>query len=560
MPSTEHGTHIRLAQLLLNGGNENTMTAALLPTINELLPSRVQAIFDVSQDGGRPDVTLRTSNGGLVGYIEVKRPETLADAFTIRPDGTYQVERYRRDGVPILLTDGLRYFNVSDPAVWNPSTFGGLLSHPFASFSDPAKDAESEQSLRALLAIGTLTRPRYSLSTAPLAMAAMVSRINDSHTESLEAAWSAARAYLGLTSEGRELGGGEVGEIVAFTLLAIAANLPALDNAGFVDAATREWNDSVVWRVHELPDALRGCLRDFREADSESRGTLLGSGGWVIVRSIAASLLENGRLSWERLSSLWDDYLGIAGQRATLGSWQTPPAVARYQTAQVSAALRSFGYGGFSDPHVTAIDPCCGTGVYLQEVATAVQHEIGSAAGLSRTDTSPARLLGCDISPAAVAAAHIRLSAQGVRPSLYMADTLRASPRAAATHRQRMSLSPCSTPTTPRCSALSRTRSDTTTPRCANGRAEALAAIRSSPLSATRRTSGQGSTRLTTRTARGTMSTSTCGARAPAAVARCRIRSSRSLRGHSGSHDWDTRASTTHRLAAWSRSSRTAPG
>lgn len=438
MPSTEHGTHIRLAQLLLNGGNENTMTAALLPTINELLPSRVQAIFDVSQDGGRPDVTLRTSNGGLVGYIEVKRPETLADAFTIRPDGTYQVERYRRDGVPILLTDGLRYFNVSDPAVWNPSTFGGLLSHPFASFSDPAKDAESEQSLRALLAIGTLTRPRYSLSTAPLAMAAMVSRINDSHTESLEAAWSAARAYLGLTSEGRELGGGEVGEIVAFTLLAIAANLPALDNAGFVDAATREWNDSVVWRVHELPDALRGCLRDFREADSESRGTLLGSGGWVIVRSIAASLLENGRLSWERLSSLWDDYLGIAGQRATLGSWQTPPAVARYQTAQVSAALRSFGYGGFSDPHVTAIDPCCGTGVYLQEVATAVQHEIGSAAGLSRTDTSPARLLGCDISPAAVAAAHIRLSAQGVRPSLYMADTLRASPSrgsdASATH------------------------------------------------------------------------------------------------------------------------------
>lgn len=439
MPSTEHGTQIRLAHLLLNGGNENTMTAALLPTINELLPSRIQAVFDVSQDRLRPDVTLRTSDGGLVGYIEVKRPETLADAFALSPDGTYQIERYRREGASILLTDGVRYYNVSDRAVWNPSMFGALLSHPFAEFSDPARDAQSEQSLRGLLAISTLTRPRYSLAAAPLAMGAMVSRINNSHTESLEAAWSAARAYLGLTSEGRELGGGEVGEIVAFTLLAIAANLPTLDNAEFVDAATREWNDSVIWRVHELPPALRGCLRDFREADSESRGTLLGSGGWVIIRSIAASLLDHEQqLSWERLSSLWDDYLGIAGQRSTLGSWQTPPAVAKYQTAQVSAALRSLGYGGFSDPHVTAIDPCCGTGVYLQEVAAAVRHEVGSAAGLSRTDTSPARLLGCDISPAAVAAAHIRLSAQGVRPSLYMADTLRASPsrgsNAAATH------------------------------------------------------------------------------------------------------------------------------
>ena len=437
MPSTEHGAQIRLAQLLLNGGNENTMTAALLPTINVLLPSHIQPVFDVSQDGGRPDVTLRASNG-LVGYIEVKRPETLADAFTVRADGTYQVERYRRDGVPILLTDGVRYYDVSDPAVWNPSTFGGLLPRPFADFNDATKDAESEQALRALLAIGTLTRPRYSLATAPLAMAAMVSRINDSRTESLEAAWSAARAYLGLTSERRELGGGQVGEIVAFTLLAIAANLPTIGNDGFVDAAAHEWSESLVWRPQELPDALYGCLRDFREADSESRGALLGSGGWVIIRSIAASLIKDERLSWERLSALWDDYLGIAGQRATLGSWQTPPAVARYQAVQVSAALRSLGYSGFSDPNVTAIDPCCGTGVYLQEVAAEVEREVGSAAGLSRTESSPARLLGCDISPAAVAAAHIRLSALGVRPSLYMADTLRASPSrgsdASATH------------------------------------------------------------------------------------------------------------------------------
>lgn len=438
MPHTELGTQIRLAHALLSGGNENTMTAALLPAFNVLVPSRVQAVFDVSQqDGGRPDVTLRAS-GGLVGYIEVKRPDTLADAFALRPDGTYQVERYRRDGVPILLTDGLRYYDVSDPATWNPSTFGGLLTRPFADFSDSTKDAEAEQSLRALLAIGTSTRPRYSLATAPLAMAAMVSRINDSRTESLEAAWSAARAYLGLTSDRRELGGGQVGEIVAFTLLAIAANLPTIANDGFVDAATQEWKESLVWRPTELPDALFGCLRDFREADSESRGALLGTGGWVIVRSIAASLIHEGRLSWERLSALWDDYLGIAGQRATLGSWQTPPAVARYQAAQVSTALRSLGYSGFSDPQVTAIDPCCGTGVYLQEVAAAVEREVGSAAGLSRTESSPARLLGCDISPAAVAAAHIRLSALGVRPSLYMADTLRASPSrgsdATATH------------------------------------------------------------------------------------------------------------------------------
>ena len=49
------------------------MTAALLPTINELLPSRIQAVFDVSQDRLRPDVTLRTSDGGL-GRVDQEVP------------------------------------------------------------------------------------------------------------------------------------------------------------------------------------------------------------------------------------------------------------------------------------------------------------------------------------------------------------------------------------------------------------------------------------------------------------------------------------------------------
>ncbi len=406
------------------------MAPHLVAGVNSLLPRNVEAVFDVTRAtvGDRPDITLRRGQA-VIGYIEVKLPSTLGAAFALKGDGTYQVEKYRSDGLPVLLTDGLRWYDVSNARVWNPDTFAERVEHPYASFANPDDDDRSELALKTLLSAALDVKPKYHTQSAPLAMQSIIARINDAHNRQLDGAWEAAKGFLRTKSAPEDLGDGKVGELIAFTLLAIAASLDPLPDATFVQAARAEWNeDRHSWQSRKLPATLRSALNDFRQVDGESGDAILGSIGWTTIRSVASSIRREGNIDWDLLSALWDNYLGLAGQRARLGSWQTPPGVARYQVLQAATALQTLGYHGFSDPMVTTIDPCCGTGVYMQEVVEQVEREGGVAAGLSASDTAHSRLIGTDISPTAVAATYIRVSARGVKANLYMADTLGASP------------------------------------------------------------------------------------------------------------------------------------
>lgn len=421
---------IRNAASMIEFSNENSMSAALLEPLTELLPAGVSIIFDKTRGdhGDRPDLSLQFK-GADVGYIEVKRPDTLKDAFKTTTDGSYQVQSYRKTQLPVLLTDGLRWFDVTDANLWNPSTASDLLEFPYVDFAIDYEDDLTVEKLRVLLSVAAKVRPNYSQGSAPIGMAMLVDRINDNHTASLEAAWGAARQILGMTAKTPDLGDGKVGEIIAFTLLAIAAKLPVLGSNGFIAECEKEWNQNRSWSTGDLPLSLSGCLRDFRQADGESSGRLLGTSGWAVIRSIALGLNVDGEFSWDRLSALWDSYLNFSGMRQTLGSWQTPAPVARFQAQLASDALQTLGYHGLNDPKVTIIDPCCGTGVYLQEVVEQVKREGGAPASLSRTTLQNSRLIGCDISPAAVAASHIRLTTLDVHANLYMTDTLSASPQ-----------------------------------------------------------------------------------------------------------------------------------
>lgn len=425
------------AALIDDGGNENTMAPFLVAALTPLLPSGVHVVFDETRKGAgdRPDYTIKRGSA-VIGYIEAKRAETLQKAFKPNASGQSQIDRYRTDGLPILLTDGLRWYDVTEPQAWTQEILDTKLGRPTANFANRKDDALNGLALRTLLSAALSIRPRYSPSTAPLAMQAVISRINNAHNTELEQIWNAAKRFLRDNAQPIELGEGNIGELIGFTLLAIAASLEPLSDETFVPEARTEWMEQRrAWRSGALPSALRSALNDFRRIDGESNDTILGTVGWITIRSVAASLRSGGDIDWESLSSLWDHYLANAGQRETLGSWQTPQRVAAYQSRQAAEALRALGYAGFSDPNVTTIDPCCGTGVYMQEVAKRVVEEGAPPESLNGSVHQPARLLGADISPTAVAATHIRLSSMGVRPNLYMADTLGASPEHGATGR-----------------------------------------------------------------------------------------------------------------------------
>ena len=58
--------------------------------------------------------------------------------------------------------------------------------------------------------------------------------------------------------------------------------------------------------------------------------------------------------------------------RKDFGVWYTPEEIVRYMVARVDQTLREqFGRAaGLADPGVVVLDPCCGTGAFLVEIAS----------------------------------------------------------------------------------------------------------------------------------------------------------------------------------------------
>jgi hypothetical protein len=102
--------------------------------------------------------------------------------------------------------------------------------------------------------------------------------------------------------------------------------------------------------------------------------------------------------------------------RLQLGVWYTPPEVVDYMTARVDAALRDeLGIAdGLADPHVTVLDPCCGTGAYLVSVMRLIYRRLCARNGpaLAGQQTAQAvrtRLFGFEILPAPFVVAHLQI-------------------------------------------------------------------------------------------------------------------------------------------------------
>lgn len=102
--------------------------------------------------------------------------------------------------------------------------------------------------------------------------------------------------------------------------------------------------------------------------------------------------------------------------RDDLGVWYTPPEIVRYQVRRVHYILKTeLGrQRGLADPEVVVLDPCCGTGAYLLEVARCIADELKSAGdenslGLELARAFHERVLGFEILTAPFAIAQLQL-------------------------------------------------------------------------------------------------------------------------------------------------------
>ena len=102
--------------------------------------------------------------------------------------------------------------------------------------------------------------------------------------------------------------------------------------------------------------------------------------------------------------------------REDLGVWYTPPEIVRYQVQRVHHLLKTkLGRGrGLADPEVIVLDPCCGTGAYLLEVARCIAAELKkegdeSSLGLELARAFHERVIGFEILTAPFAIAQLQL-------------------------------------------------------------------------------------------------------------------------------------------------------
>ena len=102
--------------------------------------------------------------------------------------------------------------------------------------------------------------------------------------------------------------------------------------------------------------------------------------------------------------------------REDLGVWYTPPEIVRYQVRRVHHLLKTeLGRPrGLADPDVVVLDPCCGTGAYLLEVARCIASELKregdeDSLGLELARAFHERVMGFEILTAPFAIAQLQL-------------------------------------------------------------------------------------------------------------------------------------------------------
>jgi hypothetical protein len=102
--------------------------------------------------------------------------------------------------------------------------------------------------------------------------------------------------------------------------------------------------------------------------------------------------------------------------REELGVWYTPPEIVRYQVRRINDILKTDLQRprGLADPAVVVLDPCCGTGAYLLEVARSIAEELrregdADVIGIELLKAFEERVIGFEILTAPFAIAQLQL-------------------------------------------------------------------------------------------------------------------------------------------------------
>lgn len=384
--------------------------------VKGLFGKDIQSIFEPRTQGkyGRPDWMFSNANTmGVYGYVEAKgfNPDKVLDS----KDYEGQVKRYLYLGNPVILTDGIDFI------VYQPDGESEMVSvcrkpinwrelQPNTDILPMFRDFFREEGFRTISEKQLVTELSGRAKHLCADLENILSLEEDeaeNKTErdtivALKHLWDIARKNHDKSLEDNHLFAGFVAQILSFALLYAHRFVNEKDISPHekYEKLHSFWTSAAFKR-----DALRlspfKTLLDALSNELESTFSKLGIWYDNTRRLLSCVHLSDRQVTAPNYHELYEAFLKEydGKTRSDFGAWYTPMALAEYTVNFVSHVLPSVIPGESLDGKaIKIIDPCCGTGTFIEAVVRNLTLHEGS------------QIIGFEILPVPYALSNYRIS------------------------------------------------------------------------------------------------------------------------------------------------------
>lgn len=376
----------------------------------------IQRIFEPRTQGkyGRPDWMFSNAKTmGIYGYVEAKgfNPNVVLNP----KDYESQVKRYLYLGNPVILTDGIDFILYkpsgttkkvsvcSKPIKWDnvqPNTDVLTMFRDF--FKEEGYRTISEKQLVAELSVRARHLCADLESILSLEEDEAENKTERDTIVSLKHLWDIASKKHDKSLEDNHTFAGFVAQIMSFALLYAHrfVNEKDIPPSEKYDKLHSFWTSAAFKR-----DALRlspfKTLLDALSDELESKLSKLGIWYDNTRRLLSCVRLSDQQVTAPNYHELYEAFLKEydGKTRNDFGAWYTPMCLAEYTVNFVNHVLPSVLHGeSVEGKAVKIIDPCCGTGTFIEAVVNKLPLHEGS------------QIIGFEILPVPYALSNYRIS------------------------------------------------------------------------------------------------------------------------------------------------------
>jgi len=391
----------------------------LFVRIAEEINTEIGRVFEPRNQSkaGRPDWRFYNQKTlGVYGYVEAKGLDL--DHNLVIEDNREQIDRYLVLGHMIILTDGLEFVffspGVADPIIlsivrkpahleeFSHADPNPLLENQFRSFFLEARSRRcSEEQIVEEAAKRAVALSSSIADLVGLSANAAADEIERNTITALNGLKEIVENHHDPTLRNLKFFADFVSQVLVFGLLYAhrVVSDPSDKPVDRYEKITRFWSDVVYAQYSEPLYPFRAIL----DLLGDELGTLGPVGTWYedCALFLAYIDLEDQQVEIPDYHQLFERFLAVFDPktRFDFGAFYTPRELAKYTVNLVKDIVKSeLGSVELFDSSNKLIDPCCGTGTFLEQLI------------ISSEGPSLPQIVGFEILPAPYALAHYRVS------------------------------------------------------------------------------------------------------------------------------------------------------